>query len=264
MQWLGVAASAMALACGGNSTQTTESAPDLPRGGSASGGRWSSGAHGGGRGAVSTAGLGGEPGTDGGLGGTPDSAGGASDPVIAGPANGEAGETGVGGESSGGDSSGGDSSLPQAGAPPTPTDGGAPGDGGGGHAVGGSGSSGEPDPSSCLDVPNVCGADAPARMRIEVGTSTYCVKLGFYGDAQLWVGASSVDETCPVTQSNVSLRAGTNGTACQVVFGPAGPHADPRFYSTYVYSSSGRSPCVTRISRELFDSVPGNQFCACP
>jgi hypothetical protein len=273
--WTAAAAVAsLAAACAdGNGADPKPSAHVAGNGGtsSATAGRPSSGG---------AAGRGGAPGRGGAAGSPSHETAGEAGAPSAGAQSG--GESGGGGETSGGPGVGGESHHPEGG---ESAGGAASGEGGGstagtaalsgaagtGAAGGGSGGSGTSGTggvggssgaatSACVGITeNTCGRPSGDELH-GFAADAYCWKIQALENTDIWLDQR---DQCPSDlPPDRSLRA----DRCLVLWGTTSPagELDPQFWVDGFYVRSARVPCVTGITREQFEAVPGNSFCTCP
>jgi hypothetical protein len=243
------------LACGGESSSVSAD----PNG---SAGKHDSGSAGsvagrshqagtGGSGSGGDSGSAGEaPAATGGSGSKPSGAGGSAGK----PANvsGSAGEADAGEPSAVGGSVG-DGGEPGAGGANEAGAGGEP-SGTGGTGVAGSG------PVECAELSNeTCGGTSVNHLvRHEPKDDTYCIKVNFLGPGRAWFDKR--DDECSLGEPDRVMTE----QECFVVWGPAYGAADI-FWVDRLYTQQDKGDaCVNRISKQTYDSNPGNFFCSCP
>jgi hypothetical protein len=278
----GLVGSALLLACGGDdfSAPPNKSAAGMAgmastagKSGAGGGGGDLAGASGGRDSAAGTSSEGGGGDAEE-AGAAPGLAGAGGDPGVA--TGGSGGTAGLPEESAGANAGGEMNTAAGAGGSSggTPQDGGRGGLGGnasvagqGGKAAGGSsGSGGVPAKNYCeqLGHPYACGGD-DTEMRSFDLTDTSWFTAGVYclvvrTPSLIWSDESPgfcSDGTNPTWE-----LSGSN--TCKVIWGPDGPETDARLFSSRLDVLSAGDPCITQISRSLYERVPGNQFCSCP
>ena len=266
----------LVVACGGSSesfvsppasTGGAGSSSGTGGSGSSAGQATSAGRSGGAGQPADVAGTGGAAGHHHGSGGThANGTGGA--PIATGGSNstegGASGDVGAGGSE---DLSGAGGEPPAVGGMPA---GGSPATGGvGGSSAGVSGSAGSPaagtggSPTACPEHSGTCGTETPDKIVISTIPYEYCMKVTFLAPAEVWTGTSGPN-SCPSRAADLQVPSGFDPSMCRVFWGREA--AQPPAVTSYdgIVVDSALEPCVTFISKELYDSVPGNSFCSCP